>query len=181
MHLCTLLSLFSTSIAALSLPSLQSRAVDSTDSALATPGILTQIPSTSFTNPTNAGLYIYVPKNVSSTPALLVAIHYCTGTGDAFYRNTQYGKLAEKYGYIVIYPSSPNSGTCWDVSSKASLSNGGKGDSGSIVGMVKWTLGSYPKIDAKRVFVVGESSGAMMTVCSLLSLSLLLTLRDEES
>lgn len=30
--------------------------------------------------------------------------------------------------------------------------------------MVKWTLENYPAIDSKKVFLVGESSGAMMTV-----------------
>lgn len=132
--------------------------------AAVTPGSLSLIPSTSFTNPTNATFNLYVPNTLALKPALLVAIHYCTGTGESFYRSTPYATLAEKYGYIAIYPTSPNAGTCWDVSSAASLSNTEKGDSGSIIGMVKWTLKNYPAIDTSRVFLVGESAGAMMTV-----------------
>jgi len=131
--------------------------------ALPSPGSLQQI--TNFgSNPTNTGFYIYVPKNLSTKPALLVAIHYCTGTAQAYFQRTQYKNLAEKYGYIIIYPSSPHSGTCWDVSSKATLTHNGGGDSGAIVGMVRWTLENYPVVDSKKVFVSGESSGAMMTV-----------------
>lgn len=28
-------------------------------------------------NPTNVGMYIYVPNNLASNPAIIVAIHYC--------------------------------------------------------------------------------------------------------
>ncbi|TID15163.1 putative acetyl xylan esterase [Venturia nashicola] len=131
--------------------------------AAVTPGSLSLIEPTSFANPTNASFNLYVPKALAAKPALLVAVHYCTGNGPAFYRNTQYAKFAETHGFIVVYPGSPNAGTCWDVSSAASLSNTEKGDSGSIIGMVKWTLKNYPAIDKTKVFLVGESSGAMMT------------------
>lgn len=133
--------------------------------AAVTPGSLSLIEPSAFANPTNASFNLYVPNLLAAKPALLVAVHYCTGTGPAFYQNTQYAKLAETHGFIVVYPGSPNAGTCWDVSSAASLSNTEKGDSGSIVGMVKWTLKKYPAIDTTKVFLVGESSGAMMTVC----------------
>src|ERR1700712_2179528 len=81
--------------------------------ALPSPGTLQQV--TNFgPNPTKASLWVYVPKALSPKPALIVAIHYCTGTAQNYFKNTKYGTLAEKYGYIVVYPSSPNSGTCWD-------------------------------------------------------------------
>lgn len=128
-----------------------------------TPGTLTQV--TSFGNaPTNAGFFIYVPKQLATSPGIIVAIHYCTGTAQAYYDGSPYHTLAEKYGFIVIYPSSPHSGTCWDVSSKQTLSHEGGGDSNTIANMVKWTLSEY-KADAEKVFVTGSSSGAMMTAC----------------
>lgn len=41
-----------------------------------TPGQLSQV--TDFgDNPTNVGFYIYVPQNLASNPAIIVAIHYC--------------------------------------------------------------------------------------------------------
>ena len=62
----------------------------------------------------------------------------------------------------MIYPSSPYSGTCWDVSSKATLTHNGGGDSNSIANMVKYALDKY-KGDPNRVYASGESSGGMMT------------------
>lgn len=126
-----------------------------------TPGSLSQV--TSFgTAPTRAAFYIYVPKKLAASPGIVVAIHYCTGTAQAYYNNSPYKTLAEQYGFIVIYPSSPHSGTCWDVSSKATLSHEGGGDSHTIANMVKWTINEY-KADTAKVFVTGSSSGAMMT------------------
>ncbi|KAJ4347692.1 hypothetical protein N0V95_005190 [Ascochyta clinopodiicola] len=126
-----------------------------------TPGTLSQV--TSFgTAPTKAGFYIYVPKKLAASPGVIVAVHYCTGTAQAYYSGSPYATLAEQYGFIVIYPSSPHSGTCWDVSSKQTLSHEGGGDSNTIANMVKWTLTQY-KADAAKVFVTGSSSGAMMT------------------
>ncbi|KZM22957.1 Acetylxylan esterase [Ascochyta rabiei] len=126
-----------------------------------TPGTLSQV--TSFgTAPTNVSFYIYVPKKLAPSPGVIVAIHYCTGTAQAYYSGSPYATLAEQYGFIVIYPSSPHSDKCWDVSSKQTLSHEGGGDSNTIANMVKWTLTQYKADDAK-VFVTGSSSGAMMT------------------
>jgi acetylxylan esterase len=108
-------------------------------------------------------MYIYVPDKLAAKPAVIVAIHHCQGTGTSYYQSTPYSKLAEQYGFIVIYPESPYSGTCWDVSSKKSLTHNGGGNSNSIANMVTYTLQKY-KGDASKVFVTGSSSGAMMTV-----------------
>ncbi|EAW06435.1 acetyl xylan esterase [Aspergillus clavatus NRRL 1] len=113
-------------------------------------------------NPTNVGMYIYVPNNLASNPGIIVAIHYCTGTAEAYYNGSPYAKLAEKHGFIVIYPESPYQGKCWDVSSRASLTHNGGGNSNSIANMVKWTIKKY-KTNTSKVFVTGSSSGAMMT------------------
>ncbi|KAF2635022.1 acetylxylan esteras-like protein 1 precursor [Massarina eburnea CBS 473.64] len=126
-----------------------------------TPGTLSEV--TSFgTAPTAAGFYIYVPKALASSPGIVVAIHYCTGTGTGYYNSTPYKTLAEQYGFIVIYPSSPHDGACWDVSSEATLTHEGGGDSQTIAQMVRWTTSEYTA-DSSKVFVTGSSSGAMMT------------------
>jgi acetylxylan esterase len=104
-----------------------------------------------------------VPNNLPSNPAIIVAIHYCTGSAQAYYSGTPYASLADQYGFIVIYPSSPYSGTCWDVSSTSTLTHNGGGNSNSIANMVTYTLSKYNG-NASKVFVTGSSSGAMMTV-----------------
>ena len=92
------------------------------------------------TNPSNLRMHLYVPDNVAQRPAVLVAVHYCTGSGPAFYSGTQFASLADQYGFIVIYPSATRSGSCYDVSSQQSLTHNGGSDSRSIVSMV-----SFPK------------------------------------
>ena len=51
---------------------------------------------------------------------------------------------------------------CWDVQSVGSLTHNGGGDALGIVNMVKYTLNKYSG-DPARVYVMGGSSGAMMT------------------
>lgn len=111
-------------------------------------------------------MYIYVPDKLAAKPPVIVAIHYCSGTAQAYYTGSPYAKLADQHGFIVIYPESPYQGTCWDVSSKATLTHGGGGNSNSIANMVTYTLNKY-KGDSSKVFVTGSSSGAMMTVSAL--------------
>ncbi|TDZ27511.1 putative acetylxylan esterase A [Colletotrichum sidae] len=113
-------------------------------------------------NPSGAKMYIYVPDRVAANPPVIVAIHYCSGTASAYFSGTPYRGYADTYGLIVIYPESPYSGTCWDVSSPASLTHNGGGNSNAIANMVTYTLGQYNG-DKSRVFVTGTSSGAMMT------------------
>jgi acetylxylan esterase len=91
-----------------------------------------------------------------------------TGTAEGYYTNSPYAQLGEEYGFITIYPSSPYSGTCWDVSSESALTHDGGGDSNSIANMVTWTIEQY-NADTSKVFVTGSSSGAMMTVTTSLS------------
>lgn len=114
-------------------------------------------------NTSGTKMYIYVPAKLADSPPIIVAIHYCTGTANAYYTGSPYAQLADQKGFIVIYPESPYSGTCWDVSSKGALTHDGGGDSNSIANMVTYTLDKY-KGDASKVFVTGSSSGAMMTV-----------------
>ncbi|KAJ9134118.1 Alpha/beta-hydrolase [Pleurostoma richardsiae] len=114
-------------------------------------------------NPRNVGFYIFVPDNLAPKPPILVNPHWCHGDATAAYAGSQYASLASQYGFIVIYPDSPNTvDKCWDVSSAETLSHDGGGDSLGIVSMVEWTLRQYNG-DASRVFVTGVSSGAMMT------------------
>ena len=124
---------------------------------------LTQI--TNFgSNPTNLAFHLYVPDNIptSTRPAILVAVHYCTGSGPAFFSGTQFASLADQAKFIVIYPSATRSGNCFDVSSPGALRHNGTSDPVGIVSMVNWVVQNR-RGDASRVFVTGASSGGMMT------------------
>ncbi|WP_421734578.1 PHB depolymerase family esterase [Cellulomonas sp.] len=113
-------------------------------------------------NPGQLGMSLFVPDSLPAKPAVLVAVHYCTGTAQAMYDGAQFDELATRYGYIVIYPQANRSGSCFDVSSAQALTHGGASDPASIVSMVQYVQQRYAT-DPSRVFVTGVSSGAMMT------------------
>ncbi|MEU7932374.1 extracellular catalytic domain type 1 short-chain-length polyhydroxyalkanoate depolymerase [Micromonospora echinofusca] len=113
-------------------------------------------------NPSNLRMYLYVPDAVAPRPGLLVAVHYCTGTGPAMYSGTQYAALADRYGYIVVYPSVTRSSQCFDVSSPQALRRDGGSDPVGIKSMVDHVRQRYA-VDPDRIFATGISSGAMMT------------------
>src|SRR4051812_14876852 len=113
-------------------------------------------------NPTNLRMHLYVPSRLPGNPALLVAVHYCTGSGPAFYSGTEFASLADQYGFIVIYPSATRSGNCFDVSSPGALRHDGNSDPAGIVSMVRYVQQQY-HTDTARTFVTGASSGGMTT------------------
>ena len=113
-------------------------------------------------NPTGLRMHVYVPDRLAARPALLVAVHYCTGTGPAFHSGTRFAALADQYGFVVVYPSATRSGQCFDVSSPAALRHDGGSDPTGIVSMVRYAQQRYGA-DPARTFVTGASSGAMMT------------------
>jgi acetylxylan esterase len=113
-------------------------------------------------NPGNLRMFEYVPASVRSHPAVLVAVHYCTGTAQAFYSGTEFARLADQYGFLVVYPDANVSGQCFDVSSPQALTHDGGSDPTSIAAMVRSAVQRHGA-DQDRVFVTGASSGAMAT------------------
>ncbi|MEV4313691.1 PHB depolymerase family esterase [Actinocrispum sp. NPDC049592] len=116
------------------------------------------------TNPTNLNMYIYVPDRVAPQPALLVLVHYCSGSAGAIFNGNghDFATAADRYGYIVVVPEATRDGHCFDVSTKAGLTRNGGSDSTGIMSMVSWTRQRY-NVDPARIVVSGFSSGAMMT------------------
>lgn len=116
---------------------------------------------------TGLQMYLYVPHHVRPHPAVVVVMHYCTGSGPALFAHTEFASLADRYGYIVVYPSAPRPGHCFDVESFSALTHGSYySDPAAIVSMVTWTerhLGADPH----RVFATGISSGAEETAVLL--------------
>ena len=52
-------------------------------------------------NPSNTSMYIYVPAQLAARPAIVVAIHYCTGTAQAYYAQT----IKQRCGVFGCDPS----------------------------------------------------------------------------
>ncbi|NUS17982.1 MAG: PHB depolymerase family esterase [Streptomyces sp.] len=129
--------------------------------APATAASLTQV--TNFgTNPSSLQMYVYVPNSVKANPSILLALHGCQGSGPYLYSSTDFGSLADQYGFIVIYPSTNPGGSCWDVSSDQALTRNGGSDPVGLMSMITYTEQHYGG-NPNAVYVTGESSGGMMT------------------
>ncbi|MGB3442103.1 MAG: PHB depolymerase family esterase [Actinophytocola sp.] len=114
------------------------------------------------TNPSNLRMHLYVPDNIGTRPAVVVAVHYCTGSGPAFHSGTEFARLADQHKFIVIYPSATRSGQCFDVYTQEALRRDGGSDPVGIRSMVSYVQQRYNP-DPDRIFVTGASSGGMMT------------------
>lgn len=114
-------------------------------------------------NPSRLKMYAYLPVNRPARPAVVVAVHYCHGDAVAFYNGSDFARLADQYGFIVVYPSvTQASDGCFDVASTQTLTHEGGSDSLGIVSMVRYALATYNG-DPARVYATGVSSGGMMT------------------
>lgn len=113
-------------------------------------------------NPTGLRMYVYRPAQLAERPAILVALHNCTESGPLFASGpaAEFVSLADRHGYIMIFPTATREGSCFDVSSPASLHHDGDSDPAGIVSMVRYIQSRY---DTGGVFVIGLSSGAIMT------------------
>ncbi len=116
-------------------------------------------------NPGGMRMHVYVPGTHPTSPAIVVAMHGCGGSGPGFYSGSEFASLADRYGFIVIYPSAQQQagfGNCFDTWSDAAKRRGGGSDPVSIVSMVTYVEQTYGG-DPNRVFATGSSSGGMMT------------------
>ena len=116
-------------------------------------------------NPGRMRMHVYVPDNRPAKPAIVVAMHGCGGSGPGFYSGSEFASLANRHGYIVIYPSAQQEagfGKCFDTWSDAAKRRGGGSDPVSIISMVSYVQQRYSG-DANRVYATGSSSGGMMT------------------
>jgi poly(hydroxyalkanoate) depolymerase family esterase len=116
-------------------------------------------------NPGGMRMHIYVPDVHPANPAIVVAMHGCGGSGPGFYSGSEFASLADRYGFVVIYPSAQQQagfGKCFDTWSDAAKHRGGGSDPVSIVSMVTYAE-QHNGGDPNRVYATGSSSGGMMT------------------
>lgn len=112
--------------------------------------------------PDYVNMNIYVPDQLAEKPPIVVACHACSTSVSALFNSISgIRAAADRNGFIIILPEATGR-NCWDVGSTKSLTHDGGGDTQAIAQMVKYTLTKYNG-DPDRVYVLGGSSGAMMT------------------
>jgi poly(hydroxyalkanoate) depolymerase family esterase len=114
--------------------------------------------------------FVYTPATYhpGTEVPLLVLLHGCTQTAADFAAGTGMNALAEQYGFIVLYPQQTRTShrtLCWNWF-KTSNQFRGRGEPAIIAHMVQAISEntSHWTIDSNRVYVVGASAGAAMTV-----------------
>ncbi|MFD0020306.1 PHB depolymerase family esterase [Streptomyces sp. NPDC058382] len=115
-------------------------------------------------NPGNLQMYEYTPAGLPANAPLVVALHGCTQTADAYYSNSGWPALADRWGFDVVFPqttSANNALSCFGWFDPAEDSRG-KGEAASVVQMVEHAKQSRGS-DAGRVYVTGLSAGGGMT------------------
>jgi poly(hydroxyalkanoate) depolymerase family esterase len=135
-------------------------------SAPASAASLQQVPSgwQVGTEPNWVSMYWYVPDNLPANAPVLVLVHYCSGNAQGIFGQAQSGGIvsqADQKKILLVVPQT--SRNCWDVATTPSLThNGNNNDTRAIVDQVKYAI-SNKNANANRVYVMGASSGAMVT------------------
>ena len=128
----------------------------------ARPTRLREIPSFG-SNPGNLRMHAYVPDGVGPSPPLVVALHGCTQTADPYDQGTGWSDLADRLGFILIFPeqqpaNNPKNCFSWFLPGDTARDSG---EALSIRQMVANAVESFG-VDRSRVFVTGLSAGGAM-------------------
>ncbi|KAH6880305.1 acetyl xylan esterase [Coprinopsis sp. MPI-PUGE-AT-0042] len=125
-------------------------------------GQLTRLTENFGPNPQNVQIHVYKPSSIKPGAGMLVALHPCGGTAQQYFSSNQFRTLADQRGFLVLYGQAATSSNCWDVTGRNSLIHDAGGDSLGVASAVRYAINNWG-INKEKVFVVGTSSGAMMT------------------
>jgi len=124
---------------------------------------LTQVDSFG-SNPGALRMFKYVPADLPTGAPLVVALHGCTESASVYSTQTEWGTLADRFGFSVVFaeqPSSNNVISCFNWFQTSDISRD-QGEALSIKQMVDKMKSDHGS-DPARVFVTGMSAGGYMT------------------
>jgi feruloyl esterase len=114
-------------------------------------------------NPGNLQMFVYAPEQLPPKPPLVIALHGCSQTADEFDYGTGWSSLADRIGFVVVYPqqqptNNPKNCLSWFLPGDIAR---GSGEALSIREMVEHTITRFD-VDRGKVFVTGLSAGGAM-------------------
>lgn len=115
-------------------------------------------------NPGNLKMQIYVPKVLSDSGSLIVALHGCMQSPKAMENLAGWIKYADMTGTVLVYPEQKrgnNISRCFNWFQEEN--QGPSGEAASVLSMIHWTRTKY-HTRAKFTFVTGLSAGGAMAV-----------------
>jgi len=107
---------------------------------------------------------VYVPKNAPrwKRVPLVVLIHGCKQTADDIARGTRIAEFADREGMVVLLPAqkkSANPWRCWNWFERRT--SRGEGEAAIVAAQIRTVRRRY-RVDRKRVYVAGISSGGAL-------------------
>jgi poly(hydroxyalkanoate) depolymerase family esterase len=107
---------------------------------------------------------LYIPTGYGRQRLpLIVMLHGCTQTADAFASGTRMNALAEEWQCFVLYPEQTrlaNRSQCWNWFKRTDQRRD-QGEPSIIAGMTRDIMSHY-RIDRRKVYVAGLSAGGAM-------------------
>ncbi|MHC4532638.1 MAG: PHB depolymerase family esterase [Planctomycetota bacterium] len=98
--------------------------------------------------------------------ALVFALHGYSGTAASFEKRTDFSRIADREGFIVVYPNAipfgPKQKQLWNGGGIYEIWWAGQVDDVSFFVKLIDTVSSHYTIDPDRIFVFGNSSGGFM-------------------
>ena len=122
-------------------------------------------------NPGDLRMHVFEPGQRARRCPAVVVLHGCTQTAAGFDEASGWSRLAERHGFVLIYPEqkrSNNEQGCFSWFLPLDVARDG-GEAASIRSMVAWAVDGL-SVDAGSVFVCGLSAGGAMA-CAVLATS----------
>ncbi|WP_454718827.1 extracellular catalytic domain type 1 short-chain-length polyhydroxyalkanoate depolymerase [Caulobacter segnis] len=119
-------------------------------------------------NPGQLTMLSYRPERLPLKAPLVVVLHGCTQSAEAYAVNAGWTALADRFGFMVLAPqqsASNNPNRCFNWFSPADVRRG-EGEAASIAAMVSHAVRTHD-LDANRVFITGLSAGGAMAAAML--------------
>ncbi len=111
---------------------------------------------------TNRSYLVHLPISYTKNHSypLLLVLHGRGSSGKEMAEYTNFSELADKQNFIVVYPNAINKPTLWNAFYKA---KGKERDDILFIKKMLTELQNNYKINERKIYAVGYSSGAMMT------------------
>lgn len=119
-------------------------------------------------NPGNLRMFVHVPQYLQDAAPLVVALHGCSQSADAYDCGSGWSALADRLGFVVLYPQQQpanNPKNCFSWFSPPDITRD-QGEALSIRQMIEHAIINFG-LDRRRVFVTGLSAGGAMATVML--------------